>query len=91
MSKYQIPIDDENTVKVTPAQFDAALNWADRTKSEPDRARYIHAVFPERDNWANGQRRCCTKLAEKGVLKGFPYGYVMSSQVREHLERYRYQ
>lgn len=90
MSKHQIPIDG-NTIEVTPAQFDAALNWADRTRTKPDRAQYIHVVFPERDNWANGQRRCCAKLVEKGILKGFLYGYVMSSQVRKHLDHYRYQ
>lgn len=91
MSKYWLPTTGATEIKITPAQWAAAINWMDRQQDEPDRPRHIQEVFPERDNWANGQRRCCRRLVEAGILhRDGDKGYILPPQTRAHLDRYRY-
>ena len=72
-------------IKLTNAQWDAATTWAIRTFSR-EGPQHILDVFPERDNWANGQRRCCHKLIEKGLLQGTQAeGYTLESTLMQRL------
>ena len=72
-------------VKLTDAQHSAAHNWVSRTLFD-ESPKHIIEVFPERDNWANGQRRCCHKLVELEVLRGTETeGYTLEPTFRKKL------
>lgn len=91
MSKYWLPTQSGREIKVTQAQWATAINWMDRTFNHPLQPYRIRDLFPERDNWANGQRRCCRRLAETGVLLDIDgTGYILPSPTRQHLDRHRY-
>ena len=72
MSKYCLPTAGATQSNITPPPWAAAINWMDRQQDQPDCPRHIQEVFPERDAWANGQRRCCYRLAEAGILQEVP-------------------
>ena len=72
-------------VQLTHAQLSAAHNWVSRTLFD-ESPKHITQVFPERDNWANGQRRCCHRLVELEVLQGTSAeGYVLEPTLRRKL------